>query len=452
MWSILSELGKKVCVLNVPFTYPPDRVNGVMVSGMDTPNLKSNFIYPGPLRAELDKATGGYLLESGVRDIRDRVEQYTRSIFEVTENRFRAAKFLIKKDDWDLFAMVFEATDRAQHNYWHYMDRQHPGYSEEGHKQFGKVIFDTYKDIDARIGELMKLIPEDAVKVILSDHGFGPLYKGVRLNKWLELNGFLEFKSEGGVLKSGLAEKTRSFFKKGLHKISNGRLSSGAPKLLANLNMEKTRVYTVGGPGNICINLKGRQPSGTVEPGGEYEALRDELISKLRGLKDPATGKTAVAGIYKREEIYSVFPDFTPDLLISWVRGYYNIGENELNLFGLKAGPDDLFTGHNWSGNHNPDGILILNGGEIKEGYRIKGAEITDVAPTIFYLMDCAIPDDMDGHVLSGAIKAPYADTHEKRYTKTGGPGEPGAAAEKEYSKEEEQEVSERLRALGYLE
>ncbi|MFQ5441890.1 MAG: alkaline phosphatase family protein [Thermodesulfobacteriota bacterium] len=453
MWTILSELGKKVCVLNVPFTYPPDEVNGVMVSGMDTPNTDSDFIYPPGLRRELDEKTGGYLLEPGFRDIKDKVGQYCNSIFKITENRFKAAEFLIQKDDWNLFVMVFEGTDRAQHNFWHYMDPEHPEYSEEFNKKYGRIIFDTYQDIDAKIGELMKKVPEGALRLIMSDHGFGPLYKGVRLNKWLEHNGYSTFfRSQGGILKSRLAERTKRFVNKGLHKISQGKLSSGAPRLLANFDMEKTRVYPVGGHGNFCINLKGRQASGTVEPGAEYEDLRDELIEKLKTLKDPETGGAVVADVVKREAVYPVFPENAPDLFILWNRGYYFIRENELDLFGIKADAGSLFTGHNWSGNHTPEGILIMQGDGIKKGYRITDAAIIDIAPTIMYLLDAAIPDDMDGKVLEEAIEESYVNSNRRRSTKVSGDGDKKDTSPEGYSKEEEEEIGDRLRALGYIE
>jgi len=35
IWNVLSEAGKRVCVVGVPGTYPPEPVNGWFVSGLD---------------------------------------------------------------------------------------------------------------------------------------------------------------------------------------------------------------------------------------------------------------------------------------------------------------------------------------------------------------------------------------------------------------------------------
>jgi predicted AlkP superfamily phosphohydrolase/phosphomutase len=58
IWNILSEYGKQVLVVNVPMTYPPEPVNGIMVSGYASPgahlisptprHLKMNFIESFP--------------------------------------------------------------------------------------------------------------------------------------------------------------------------------------------------------------------------------------------------------------------------------------------------------------------------------------------------------------------------------------------------------------------
>ena len=55
--------GKRVGMVNVPVTYPPQPVNGVLVACMLTPSLKSRFTYPDCLREELLAAVPGYAIE-----------------------------------------------------------------------------------------------------------------------------------------------------------------------------------------------------------------------------------------------------------------------------------------------------------------------------------------------------------------------------------------------------
>ena len=42
MWSIASRYGKKVAIVSVPMTYPPEPVNGLMLSCFMTPNAESD--------------------------------------------------------------------------------------------------------------------------------------------------------------------------------------------------------------------------------------------------------------------------------------------------------------------------------------------------------------------------------------------------------------------------
>jgi predicted AlkP superfamily phosphohydrolase/phosphomutase len=46
LWDILGAGGKRVIVLNVPLTYPPRRVNGLMVTGLLTPVSARDMSYP----------------------------------------------------------------------------------------------------------------------------------------------------------------------------------------------------------------------------------------------------------------------------------------------------------------------------------------------------------------------------------------------------------------------
>ena len=46
IWNLLSDWGKRVIVANIPITYPPEPVNGILVSGYMAPDTNSNITYP----------------------------------------------------------------------------------------------------------------------------------------------------------------------------------------------------------------------------------------------------------------------------------------------------------------------------------------------------------------------------------------------------------------------
>jgi predicted AlkP superfamily phosphohydrolase/phosphomutase len=67
-----------------------------------------------------------------------------------------------------------------------------------------------------------------------------------------------------------------------------------------NTDWNKTRAYALG-LGQIFINLQGREKFGMVQPGKEYEDLQDELVARLKELRDPENGSLVMNNVYKRD-------------------------------------------------------------------------------------------------------------------------------------------------------
>jgi predicted AlkP superfamily phosphohydrolase/phosphomutase len=461
IWTLFSEAGKKVGVVNVPMTYPPDKVNGEMISGMDTPLYNSKFAHPPEIISELQRNIGGYLIEkttSGLdRDLANGPEAYIEEIHELIENRFNTTRYLMQKYDWDLFVIVFEATDRLQHFFWKYMDQNHPEYVADQKNPFEDLIYDAYKKVDQKIGMLINGLDEDTTVVVLSDHGFGPICRSFRLNLWLSKKGYLSYREGFDVwnqekrqspLKRGILLRTKNLLKKSpvFKKVIKSNID-----LIPNVDWSQTKSYSIGGFGNIYINLKGREPSGIVEPGKEYEDLRKELMGELMGIKDPENGKKVIKEVYKREDVYTgKFLERAPDILITWSDGYSCIGEREQIPPGIKTVNNELFSTHKWSGNHISPGILVIKGKDIKKNHHIENSDIIDIAPTILYLAGVDIPNDMDGKVIVDAINDDFLRANPFKYYKS--ILDKTQREEKEaYSEEEAEKVKDRLRGLGYL-
>jgi hypothetical protein len=100
------------------------------------------------------------------------------------------------------------------------------------------------------------------------------------------------------------------------------------------------------------------------------------------------------------------------------------------------------------TGHHTMDGIVVLHGPGIKADTAIKG-NIIDIAPTVLYALGLPVPSIIDGRVLEAAftpeqlaqqpivkVSADAGSTHESTNV---------------YSEEDEEQVMERLRALGYV-
>ncbi len=443
IWNIASEQGKRVGILNVPVTFPPEKVNGFMVTGMLTPSLESDFTYPRWLKDELLKVVD-YKIGVNLRKlVKGDEEAFLRDVIDVTERRGEALFYLLEKFEPDLFITVFTALDPIQHFFWKWIDGNHPQHHKLKDRRSANVILDHYKRLDRLIHNLLDAIGEESSLLIYSDHGFGPLYKDVFINNWLEERGFLKLKwNVEGV-------KWRYLRKKGLlpqrvREVMSADRHQDA-KLMSVIEWKATKAFFFSLSGqSIRINLKGREPGGIVEPGVEYEALRDQLIDELHGLRDVETGEKLVEEVFKREEIY--FGDFVhnaPDLLVEMREGYV-LQEG----FGKELIMPARQSGAFRSGDHRRHGVIFARGCGVRRGAVMESAHIADVAPTILYLMGLPVPADMDGKVLTEVFEGEYLSKHPIHY---GRATADYAGTDYEFSRDDAEELEERLRGLGYL-
>jgi predicted AlkP superfamily phosphohydrolase/phosphomutase len=422
LWKILNDYGRKVGLLNVPMTFPPHEINSFMVCGLGTPRT-AKYTYPPQLKNTLSEVVGGYdVFPVVILTRHDREKEYLKLFNEVLNKRVKAARYLMSSFPWDLFICVFQVSDVVQHYFWHHMDKSHPRHAADN--KYKNVIKDFYKRIDGAIGSLISEVPKDTNILIVSDHGFGPFHGVFLLNKWLEGNGFLKFKD------SVYRRRINNFLTK-VKGFLFARLSLRLIRLVANIvpqrlahglfaRVEKdrtmeiarsidwaqTKAYSLGSLGKIFINLKGREPNGIVEPGREYERLRDEIIEKLSKLVNPETGERADFQIFKKEEIYhGQYAHLAPDISIVADK-YVPVISRGGPLWDKPPGPI--------SGTHARQGVFMAYGPDIKkEGLKLAGLKIYDITPTVLYTFGSPIPKDMDGRVLS-EIFAPDSELAKK--------------------------------------
>jgi predicted AlkP superfamily phosphohydrolase/phosphomutase len=289
--------------------------------------------------------------------------------------------------------VVFTATDRIQHYYWKFMDENHPKYEPEAPELLKNAIYNLWIEIDAGIGQILKVMPEDATVIIMSDHGFGPIYKEVRL-----------------------------------HNLVRGRDLEGDPIC-----------YTDGGIAQlIYIDLQGRLPYGIV-PQDKYEETRDHVASLLLGLRDPETGEAAVDAVYRKEDIYTGrYVSKAPDLVAIEKPFYFMQGDT---IPGLEALGDVIST---FNAFHRPNGILAAAGPGIRAGELSEVPNLIDMTPTILYMLGEPVRSYMDGEVIRSLFTREYLAANRIRFSEADADLE---MEEPEYTDEE----LEKLKAIPYL-
>lgn len=452
LWDILGERGRKVGIFNVPTTFPPRRVNGFIVSGWPIPQ-GAVFTYPRDLQEKLDVYAGK--TSWGERTIAMATwrwfsgeDEFLKGLDKSTEWEVKATRYLVNSCDWDVFVTVFSGLDPVQHFFWKHMDSEHPLHNPEMARRYGDEILRWYQKIDEILKELIDSVG-DARIIIMSDHGCGAFHNLFNLNDWLRLKGFLRINESRhsptnwmlkllprrekifdlltqaahmlGVLKIYYFVTNRSSLLRALTKNARNLvgLTFFTSPSLEDIDVEwsNTRAYSYGAgeAGRIYINLKGREPRGIVEPGKEYEELRDHLIKELRNLVDPKTGKGVDIDVFKKEEIYrGEYVDQAPDIVF-----FINKGRTRMDW---NFGHDNFFTSDlsfkRDNAGHKMNGILFMKGPGIAKGKTIDQAEIIDLAPTILYLMGCPVSSDMDGKVLVDALDPSYLKSNPIRYAK----------------------------------
>lgn len=480
IWARLSRRGRRVAVLNVPITWPAEPVNGILVAGWDCPGVRSRgFTYPPEFAQELLRACDGEFIitaayEAPEATLNGDMALGIRTIHKQTESHLKAARYVLSQGPWDLFIVIFTATDIAHHLLWKTFDPNHPDYNPQEAAHYGGAIYDIYRQLDDAIAELLQYADENTTVIVMSDHGAGIKAGAVHhINRWLESQGLLRFATAGPSAPGSHKQSFRAHMRKApmrllanaiwasrrvLNEAQRERIKGWLPILrglrskaemhLYSAQMDWSRTLAYGNDADdfIRINLKGREPQGIVAP-EDYEALRDHIVERLYAWRDPQSGRPLVEKVWKREEIYfGPYVDKADDILIRWA----DFVPQGLDDGGLER-PRQFFD--QISGGHKPNGILIMRGPGITPGTVIEGAELIDMPPTILHLLGEPLPTIMDGKVLTQVFSPDTLAAHPPVYEES---QEESAHMHSTngangYSEEEALLVEERLRGLGYL-
>jgi len=268
-----------------------------------------------------------------------------------------------------LLVCVFDLTDRIQHMFWRYEDSGHPSYPAQKPEGLQDPILETYRKADAFLGKLMDRMDPETLLFVMSDHGFRSFRRCVNLNSWLHQNGYLCFLQ---------GEERGDWFR--------------------GVDWSATRAYAVG-LGGVYINRKGREARGIVPEGEASEQLKQELISRLSGLKDPQTDQTAILEAVDTAKAYrGPYTESAPDLIIGYNAGFRHAWESTVG-----RATDEVFydNAKKWSGDHCmlPEmvpGVLFSNRKVAEED-----PAIGDLAPTLLDAFGIAPPAYMDGKILA---------------------------------------------------
>ncbi|MBZ0263959.1 alkaline phosphatase family protein [bacterium] len=286
----VNDAGGKVVSINVPATYPPKKVDGLVVGGFLGVFLEKN-VHPVEWLPRLRHHN--YQIDADVQLAYKDKTKLMEELFKLLDARLNLALEAWSAIDWDLFQLHLMETDRLFHFFW-------------GDTHFN-VEFDRLLDrIESIVSKFEELaLVKNAELVILSDHGFTGVKKVFFINTWLQKMGYLRF---------------------------DGQKSHGYDSI-----SNQSRAYALP-PARIFLTDKGKNDSRLIE----------ELKSKIQNIHDPETGENIFRTVYRKDEIYSGNYVSQAAELICMGNDGFDL-KADMNSDKLFTKPEFLLGTHTWS-------------------------------------------------------------------------------------------------------
>jgi predicted AlkP superfamily phosphohydrolase/phosphomutase len=338
----------------------------------------------------------------------DSQESHTKLCLSLeTSVRMKAklGRYLIGRKDIDLVFCVFGEAHKAGHWLWKYFDETHPNH-ESSPAALQSGLLSSYKQIDRALADMLELVTADDNLIVFSDHGMQPAYRGEHLiDLILERLGLLVYDGRPELeaipgSEPRMASRARQRFNNAKLAVKRRLPQAILAALDKNKNSfpkvdwRKTCAFSLPTDRNshIRINLRGREPTGIVDPGSDYESLLDQLEAALKALINPVTGRAAVEEVFR---VRSLFPgeraDDLPDVAVLW-SAEAPIDEVYSPQLGVIRCPIRELR----SGNHREEGFLLARGPNFKQGRGDYRGHILQIAPTLLHLHGLPIPDEYE--------------------------------------------------------
>jgi predicted AlkP superfamily phosphohydrolase/phosphomutase len=334
----------------------------------------TGFTFPEAVGKELLDAVGPFRQNPG-RDALGVIDDDT--YFECLEDQLKrqgdATLHLAKtRPDWSAIFTQTHSTDYANHFFIAESDAISGATPDVVERNY-RGMYRTYELVDRWIGRLAdELLDENTVFCLVSDHGGTPTtFKVTSVNTILEKAGLL-------------------FYNEGAKKGGGGEGAAGP----SGIDWTRTKAASQGVV-NIFVNLKGREPTGIVEP-ADYENVRREIINACMAYRDPEAGYCPFVFVVRREdaEAVNMWGELVGDLVYSVLPEFD--GAHGHQLPSARWG---------WGSQHT---LFVLSGAGVKKGFHIeRQVRQVDVSPTLAYLTGLPTPAQAEGRVVMEALEKP---------------------------------------------
>jgi len=415
----LSSQGHRVGAMGFPTTYPPEPLNGFMLSGFDSPvavDADISFCYPRSLFKELASLGSPYTL-TGIQEVRIGRHWHRRArewLLSMIPRRTSIAEYLLNRSEYEVVGIVFSESDTASHHFWAFHDPSSPRYTRDG-AEMAMTIRDVYRALDRAVGRLAGFAD---VVLIVSDHGMGGAgVRKISLNRLLAQHAHFSYKTGSNRFSAMFGTLAPSAFRlapvrlqEQLFRVFKGRFAARieANRRLSHARLEHCLAFSdeLNYFPSIWLHDE-RFPLGTgmseTERCERSESIRRDLIGECLD----STDSPLFEKVHLRDEIYhgpciSGFPDLILEVALD--QGFsFSISRETTPGPVIEPIPRSAWIGEkggSMNGSHRPEGVLFIRGLKTATGDRSTPPGLEDIAPTVLHELKIETPAWMDGYPL----------------------------------------------------
>ncbi|WP_176728851.1 alkaline phosphatase family protein [Thermogemmatispora onikobensis] len=376
LWSYLSAWGRRVLVVNVPATYPPRPINGIMLSGPPAPPFYAGLAYPPDFAARLLEVVPHYQLAPTWRGLATWFKEPLIEIRRLLADRSALLDILLR-EAWDCCLFVLHEIDLLQHLYW---DRV---------LDLCREVVACYRLLDELLGRALSALQPSDLLILLSPYSFQSIKRTFHLKEYLRrytphfpLSGRVTARGVGWSAWRGEAQLLPPLPARRRWRVCRLAASPGKsaePPLAGGSLLWLPASSPLGGYAAIAL--------------ADHLTERhiEEFIADLQAQVDPATAYPAIGDLYRDE---TCLPSQERRLMLLAHDGI---------LLSQALGQRQLWSaGEPCYGMHQPDGLLCLYGAGLQRSV-LRPVSAYDILPTVLAALDVPVPARLAGRPLIGA-------------------------------------------------
>jgi predicted AlkP superfamily phosphohydrolase/phosphomutase len=411
-WTVASDAGRRVAVVDLPHSIPPADLNGVFVAEWGSHDrLWGVKSHPAELLDELRGTHGDYPLwtrpwpprTTARCDSHDgTVEQYEQLLDDLLVGIDRKKALVLDvlgREEWDLFACAFSEGQCSGHQLWHF----HNGTSQTQHERLADSIRLVYTRLDAALGDLITQAGPNANVLVVASHGYCVPTGGRQLiPEVLVRLGYGSGQGSTARARSKVPPVVRRLVRRVLPAGTTASLQARAGTLPNPLDSPQTKAAEFDGDrcSWIRLNLEGREPNGSVKPGDEADEILEDIRRELLLLEHPDTGVRIVTNVRSARETFgdTHHPD-VPDLIADFRTDIGVIDacrSDRVDVVRVPMHPPARRTGAHPA---VPSRLWVSTRDGSGKGTPGIGRAV-DLAPTILSCLGVPAPDWVDGQAL----------------------------------------------------